>query len=68
MVSEGGILFEERFLDKHAGQIISDTEVAIVELVANCWDAYATEVNISWPDASAGIAFQIADNGADLRP
>ncbi|MBX3574289.1 MAG: ATP-binding protein [Mesorhizobium sp.] len=66
MVSEGGILFEERFLDKHAGQIISDTEVAIVELVANCWDAYATEVNISWPDASAGIAFQIADNGKGM--
>ena len=66
MVSEGGVLFEERFLDKHAGSIISDTEVAIVELVANCWDAYATEVNITWPDAKAGVVFEIADNGKGL--
>lgn len=66
MAIEGGVLFEERFLDKHAGPIISDTEVALVELVANCWDAYATEVSITWPDTKAGVVFEIADNGKGL--
>lgn len=64
--SETGVLFEEGFLDRHAGPIIADTAVAIVELVANCWDAYATEVRITWPSDSNGNAFEIADNGKGM--
>ena len=60
--------FDERFLDKHAGSIIGDTAVAIVELVANAWDAYASQVDIVWPDASASQAFSITDNGKGLTP
>jgi hypothetical protein len=44
------LLFEERFLERHAGSIIAESSVAIVELVANAWDAWATEVDIVWPD------------------
>ena len=42
------LLYDERFLESYAGAIITDPATAIVELVANCWDAYATEVSISW--------------------
>ncbi|MET4173883.1 hypothetical protein ABIB99_004983 [Bradyrhizobium sp. LA6.1] len=61
-----GVLFDERFLDLHAGSIISDTSVAIVELVANAWDAYATTVDITWPDQQAGTCFSIVDNGRGM--
>jgi hypothetical protein len=37
-----------------------------VELVANAWDAYATEVDLSWPDQAENIAFRIADNGKGM--
>lgn len=60
------VLFDERFLDKHAGAIITDTAVAIVELVANAWDAFASRVDIVWPDAVAGQPFSITDNGKGL--
>lgn len=66
MTSDIDVLFEERFLDRHAGPIIADTAVAIVELVANCWDAYATEVHITWPASSNGKLFEIADNGKGM--
>lgn len=62
------LLFDERFLDKHAGAIIADTGVAIVELVANAWDAYASRVAIVWPDTASGSAFSITDNGKGLTP
>lgn len=61
-------LFDERFLDKHAGSIIGDSSVAIVELVANAWDAFASRVDIVWPDVTAGQAFSITDNGKGLTP
>ncbi|AUT46549.1 ATP-binding protein [Achromobacter sp. AONIH1] len=57
------LLYDERFLESYAGSIITDAATAIVELVANCWDAYATEVNVSWPDASIERQFKISDNG-----
>lgn len=60
------VLFDERFLDKHAGAIISDTAVAIVELVANTWDAFASSVDIVWPDPAANTPFSITDNGKGL--
>ncbi|MDP1641520.1 MAG: ATP-binding protein [Phenylobacterium sp.] len=59
-------LFDDRFLDKHAGAIISDLSVALVELVANAWDAYATRVEIQWPDGSRDRLFSIKDNGKGL--
>lgn len=58
--------FDRRFLDRHAGPIISDLSVAIVELVANAWDAYATTVEISWPTADGERKFAIKDNGRGM--
>ncbi|MCA8457460.1 ATP-binding protein [Burkholderia multivorans] len=57
------LLYDERFLESYAGAIITDPATAIVELVANCWDAYATEVAITWPNASQQRQFKIVDNG-----
>ena len=57
------LLYDERFLESYAGPIISDPTTAIVELVANCWDAYATKVLITWPDTETERQFKIEDNG-----
>ncbi|ODT67741.1 MAG: hypothetical protein ABS69_17425 [Nitrosomonadales bacterium SCN 54-20] len=57
------LLYDERFLESYAGAIITDPTTAIVELVANCWDAYATEVKITWPDVQLEKQFKISDNG-----
>lgn len=66
MAQKTDVLFDERFLDRHAGSIISNTDVAIVELVANSWDAYATKVDIEWPDRTNNLRFSIKDNGKGL--
>ena len=59
-------LYDERFLNKYAGSIITDPSTAIVELVVNCWDAYATEVQITLPDRKQGRHFKIVDNGKGM--
>lgn len=61
--TDQGALFDDRFLDKYAGPNISDPAVAIVELVANAWDAYATKVDIVWPKRSQNLSLLITDNG-----
>jgi hypothetical protein len=58
------LTFGDEFMRQHAGQIITDQNYAIAELVANCWDAGATKVEITWPSAD-GI-FQIKDNGIGM--
>jgi len=45
---------------------MSDPTTALVELVANCWDAYATNVEITWPDKKTSTAFQVVDNGGGM--
>jgi hypothetical protein len=65
-VEQEGLFYEDRFLESWAGSIITNPSTAIVELVANCWDAYATEVNISWSDIKAERQFSISDNGIGM--
>lgn len=60
------IFYEDRFLESWAGSIITNPSTAIVELVANCWDAYATEVKIIWPDPKTNKQFSISDNGKGM--
>lgn len=60
------LFYEDRFLESWAGSIITNPSTAIVELVANCWDAYATEVSISWPDPKKNKQFSISDNGKGM--
>lgn len=57
--------FDKRFLESHAGKIISDPKVAIVELVANSWDAGATKIHLTWPVSPAKY-FEILDNGEGM--
>ncbi len=45
---------------------MSDPTTALVELVANSWDAYATEVNIDWPEVKSDTGFSIRDNGSGM--
>lgn len=64
MTDDQLLLFAPRFLESHAGaSVLRDPVTAIVELVANAWDARATDVHITWPDEARGDAFKIEDNG-----
>ena len=65
-MEQEGLFYENRFLESWAGAIITNPSTAIVELVANCWDAYATEVKITWPDFKAEGHFIISDNGVGM--
>lgn len=60
------LFFDGRFLERHAGAIIVDPSVAIVELVANAWDAWATHVDIVWPERGSGVEFSIRDDGKGM--
>lgn len=60
-----GLAFGPRFLQDHVGHIMTDPRIAIVELVANAYDAGATEVGVTWPLAS-DQEFAVADNGTGL--
>lgn len=66
MADDKGLLFDNRFMERHAGSIIADPAVAIVELVANAWDAWATKVDIVWPERGTDAAFAIEDNGKGM--
>ena len=57
--------FGEGFIDDYAGRLITDPRVAIVELVANCWDAGARKVEITWPLEEGGD-FEIVDDGIGM--
>ena len=59
------ITYDPRFLEDHAGSILKDPTTAIVELVANAWDAYATKVDITWPTTTQ--PFSIEDNGLGMN-
>jgi len=56
-------LFEDRFIESFVGSsIYSDQRTAIIELVANAWDAGATSVHVDWPK-NVGDLLSIRDNG-----
>jgi len=60
-----GSLFEEDYLVRSLGNLVNQPDVALTELVANAWDAGATEVNIFIPNEK-GQKLTIADNGSGL--
>jgi len=59
------IRFGEGFLDDHAGRIISNPQIALVELVANSWDAGSRRVDIKWPKKEEEY-FEIVDDGTGM--
>lgn len=64
---EQACLFGPNFLEKLVGKpILHDPKVAIVELVANAWDAGASEVVITWPSRENEQFFSIEDNGCGM--
>jgi hypothetical protein len=57
--------FADRFLQDHAGQIISEPRTAILELIANAYDAGATKIDIIWP-TEKGQKFSVTDDGIGM--
>lgn len=57
--------FGDGFLQDHAGRILSDPKIALIELIANCWDAGSDTVEINWPD-TGNQPLSIADNGTGM--
>lgn len=62
---EAGILFGPNFIRDHAGQLMTEPRLAVIELVANAYDAGATRVDIDWP-TERGNEFRIEDNGTGM--
>ncbi len=60
-----GSLFEDDFLIRTLGNLASQPDIALTELVANAWDAGATEVELFLPDKT-GQPLIIKDNGTGL--
>ena len=60
------LFYEDRFWEQYVGQkLVSDPVIATVELVANCWDAGAKKVEITWPEES-GQSLRIDDDGQGM--
>lgn len=60
---EQGLLFDERFVEMLVGKrLVDDPKTALMELVANAWDAGSTQVTVQWPENN-GEDFWIEDNG-----
>ena len=59
------VTFEEDYLYRTNKTIISNPDYALTEAIANCWDAGATEVNISLPE-NEGDIISIEDNGTGM--
>jgi len=57
--------FSDSFLQDHAGLVMSDPKIAIIELVANAWDAGADRVDLAWPESTSG-QMAIQDNGIGM--
>jgi hypothetical protein len=59
------LAFGTNFLRDHTGTITSDPRVAILEMVANAYDAGATKVEVTWPLEASGEII-VADNGTGM--
>lgn len=58
------IKFGDRFISNYGGRLVTDPKIAIVELIANSYDAASTQVDIKWPEF--GGDFSISDNGTGM--
>jgi hypothetical protein len=65
LFNEVSFTFGPAFLHDHVGHVISDPRLAIVELIANAYDAGAQRVDIAWPQDEPG-RFEISDNGTGM--
>lgn len=60
-----GTLFEENYLQRTHKTLTTNPEIALTELVANAWDAGASQVDITIPE-ECGYAIIVKDNGTGL--
>ena len=58
--------FASTFMEDHARRMITDPKIALIEIVANCWDAGADRVDIIWPEFATPEAIEIRDNGIGM--
>ncbi|MBR4157184.1 MAG: ATP-binding protein [Bacteroidales bacterium] len=58
-------LYEEDYILRSLGSIVNQPDIALTELVANAWDAGASNVNIFIPDEKGQILY-IEDNGIGM--
>lgn len=42
--------YDERFLSEYLGSVKENPSIAIIEIIANSWDAGAEHVSVSWPE------------------
>jgi hypothetical protein len=59
-------LFGSHFLEDHARTLMSDPKIALIELIANCWDAGANRVDITWPEESVPDLIEVRDDGTGM--
>jgi hypothetical protein len=60
------LIYDDRFWEQYVGtKLVTDPVIAIVELVANCWDAGAKKVEINWPEES-GQSLSVKDDGEGM--
>ncbi|WNS42072.1 ATP-binding protein [Paenibacillus sp. MMS20-IR301] len=62
-----GSLFEEDYLLRTLGALANSPDIALTELVANAWDAGASQVSITIPNEYSD-EIVVIDNGAGLKP
>jgi len=60
-------LFEDDYLLRELGQVAHVPQVALTELVANAWDAGATQVDLILP-SEIGSTLTVTDNGHGMSP
>ena len=60
------LFFDDRFWEQYVGtKLVHDPVIAIVELVANCWDAGAKDVKITWPE-EGNSPLEVIDDGEGM--
>ncbi len=59
------VSFGSGFLQDHAGHIMTDPRVAVIELIANAYDAGAYNVDIEWPREKDEV-LSITDDGIGM--
>lgn len=58
-------LYEEDYILRSLGTIVTQPDIALTELVANAWDAGATSVTIGIPHES-NLVLSVEDNGVGM--
>ena len=58
-------LYEEDYILRSLGSIVTQPDVALTELVANAWDAGASHVTLSIPEEKGQLLY-IEDDGVGM--